>query len=298
MEHDLSGRTFLVTGASSGIGRETARTLAHRGATVALVSRASGTGGEVTQKLRRESGNRELYHFPADLSSASEVRRVAAQFGEQFARLDVLVNNAGGFFRGRQTSVDGLEMTLALNHLSYFLLTHLLLEKLLQGDAPRIVNVASNAERFGNVHFDDLMLTRYGVWKAYAQSKLANLLFSYRLARLLSDTPFTVNALHPGTVATHIGGKLGTLLMKLARPFFKTPEQGAETTLYLATSSEVAGNTGGYYSEKQLTPSSKRSHDQSAQTRLWRVSSELVGLTERERAPLLAAAPEHERTFS
>lgn len=286
MSADLNGRMVLVTGASSGIGLATARGLAHRGATVVMVSRASGSGAAQTEALRRETGNAALYHLSADLSSLSDVRRAAAEFSRTFGHLDVLINNAGGFFPRRQLSPDGLELTFALNHLSPFLLTHLLLEKLLRGDAPRIVNVASRAERFGTLDFGDLALTNYGMWRAYGRSKLANLLFSYELARRLSGTSVTVNALHPGTVATSIGGPLGSLLMKLARPFFKTPSQGAETTLYLATSAEVAGKTGGYYSEAKLERSSAASYDRAAQARLWQISRELVGLSETEEAPL------------
>lgn len=273
------------------------RTLARRGATVVSVSRASGAGSERIRQLREETGNDHLHHFGADFTSLAEVRQVAEAFSAQFGHLDVLINNAGSFFPRRRTTPEGLELTLTVNHLSPFLLTHLLLDKLLQGSAPRIVIVASNAERFGRIHFDDLMLTNYGMWKAYGQSKLANLLFAYRLARLLSTTPITVNALHPGTVATNIGGKLGSLLMRIARPFFLTAEQGAQTALYLATSPEVAGRSGGYYISQKPATSTARSHDQETQTKLWQVSRDLVGLSAAEAAPLTEIVPEQERTL-
>lgn len=294
-----SEQTFLVTGASSGIGRETARALARQGATVVLVSRGSGSGAAVAETLRRESGNDKLHFLAADLSSLAEVCRIAAEFNARFGQLDVLVNNAGAFFSSRTTTADGFETTFALNHLSYFLLTHLLLESLLQSPAPRVINVASAAEAFGKVSFDDLMLSKsYNGWRAYSQSKLANLLFSYQLARVLADTPVTVNALHPGTVATGFGnGNSGpvSLLFRLARPFFKTPAQGAQTAIYLAASPVVVGVSGRYFSDRKPATSSGRSHDREAQARLWRLSRELVGLSEAEAAPLKQVVPAHER---
>ena len=290
--------TFLVTGASSGIGLETVRVFAGQGKAVVMISRGSGSGAEVAETLRRETGNPNLYHLPADLSSLSEVRRAAAEFNERFGRLDVLINNAGAFFGERKTTTDGFEMTFALNHLSYFLLTHLVLEKLLQSPAPRVVNVASRAESFGRIHLDDPMLSRgYSGWKAYGQSKLANVMFTYQLARLLAETPVTVNALHPGTVATGFGsgGGAASRVLKLARPFFKTPAQGAQTVIYLAASPSVAGVSGRYFIDQKPASSSARSHDRAAQGRLWRTTSELVNLGEAEAAPLRSVVPEQER---
>lgn len=292
----MQGRIFLITGGSSGIGWETVRALAKRQATVVGVSRVSGSGAERMRTLQDETGNGELHHLAADFTSLTDVRRVAEEFGAKFTHLDVLINNAGGFFPRRRTTPSGLELTLTVNHLSHFLLTHLLMDKLLRGNAPRIVVVASNAERFGKIHFDDLMLDKYGMWKAYSQSKLANLLFSYRLARLLAPTPITVNALHPGTVATNIGGRLGSVLMKLARPFFITAEEGAQTTLYLATSPEVSGKTGGYYINQKPAVSTRHSHDEGDQVRLWQMSRDLVELTRTEAAPLDHAVLQQERS--
>ncbi len=284
---------MLVTGASSGIGLETVRALAKQGATVVLVSRGSGSGDEVTRTLKGETGNDRLHYLPADLSSLADVRRVAAEFSEQFGRLDVLVNNAGATFSKRKTTTDGFEMTFALNHLSYFLLTHLLAETLLKSPAARVVNVASQAETFGKIYDDPMLTENYGGWKAYSQSKLANLMFTYQLARILADTPVTVNALHPGAVATGFGsGQSGPieLFLKLARPFLKTPVQGAQTAIYLASSPAVAGISGRYYSNEKPMSSSERSHDRAEQEKLWRVSSELVDLTDAEAAPLRNAA--------
>lgn len=289
MNASLAGRTCLVTGASSGIGRETARALAEQGAAVVLVSRASGAGAEVAEALRLELNHPDIHHLGADLTSLSDIRRAAAEFRGRFGTLDVLVNNAGAFFGARQTTADGFETTFALNHLSYFLLTLLLLDPLLESPAPRVVNVASRAESFGRIYFDDAMLERgYGGWRAYAQSKLANVMFSYQLARLLADTPVTVNALHPGTVATGFGARAGAtgFFFKVARPFLKTPAQGAQTSIYLAASSAVAGVSGRYFSDQKPASSSVCSHDREAQARLWALSRELVGLTETEAAPL------------
>ena len=294
-----SHQTALVTGASSGIGLETARALAQRGMKVGLVSRGSGSGEQVTEKLKRETGNPDLHFFPADLSSLSEVRRVAGTVKETFGQLDVLVNNAGALFRERRTTVDGYEKTFALDHLNYFLLTQLLLEALLRSPAPRIVNVASAASNFGKIHFDDLMLSKnYGSFKAYGQAKLANVMFTYQLSRFLEDTPATVNALHPGGVATGFGGgSTVSTLYKVFRPFLKTPAEGAETVVYLATSPEVKGVSGRYFTDKKSVSSSKRSYSVQVQARLWRVSRHLVGLTGAEGAALRKVTPPHEKGF-
>ena len=292
-------QTALVTGASSGIGRETARALARGGMKVGLVSRGSGSGERVTETLKGETGNPDLHFFPADLSSLSDIRRVAGKVKSQFGQLDVLVNNAGAVFRERQTTVDGFEKTFALDHLNYFLLTQLLLEALLKSPAPRIVNVASAASNTGKIHFDDLMLTKnYGGFKAYGQAKLANVMFSYQLSRFLADTPATVNALHPGGVATNFGsGSTAGTLYKVLRPFLKTPAEGAETVVYLATSADVAGVSGKYFTDKKSVSSSRRSYDVQVQARLWRVSRNLVGLTEAEEAALREVTPHHEKGF-
>ncbi|ADI15746.1 short-chain dehydrogenase/reductase SDR [Truepera radiovictrix DSM 17093] len=279
---------MLVTGASSGIGRETARALARAGATVLTVSRPSGEGEALAAQLRQTGA--EVHFFPADLSSLAEVRRVARALRARAPRLDVLVNNAGAFFSERQTTAEGLERTLALNHLSVFLLTHLLLEPLLASPAARVVTVSSQAERLGRVHWDDPMLRRgYNGWKAYSQSKLGNLLFSYELARRLAGTAVSVNALHPGGVATGFGSGnrgVGALLLKLARPLFKSPEEGAKTVIYLAASPEVAGISGRYFADCRPASSSWRSRDPELQARFWRLSEALVGLGDEEAAAL------------
>ncbi len=292
-------QTALVTGASSGIGRETARALAEKGLTVGLVSRGSGSGEQVTESLKRETGNPNLYFYPADLSSLAEMRRVAGEVKKRFNRLDVLVNNAGALFQTRETTVDGFEKTFALDHLNYFLLTQLLMASLLGSPAARIVNVASAASSVGKIHFDDLMLEKnYGSFKAYGQAKLANVMFNYQLSRFLAETPVTVNALHPGGVATGFGGDSAVnTLYKVFRPLLKSPEQGAETVIYLATSPEVAGVSGRYFKDKKPVSSSRRSYDVQVQARLWRVSRQLVHLTEAEGAALREVTPPHQKGF-
>ncbi len=288
----MRDKVCLVTGGSSGIGRATAEALAVRGATVVTVSRGSGSGDEVAAELRKKTGG-DVHFMPADLSSMGETRALAARFKERFKRLDVLVNNAGVFMAKRRETADGFEKTFALNHLAPFLLTHLLLPPLLSASPSRIVVVSSEAERMGKMHFDDLMLHRYGGWKAYGQSKLANLLFTYELARRLEGTGVTVNALHPGFVGTNFGtnnGSFGRLAMRVLKPFTRSPEKGAETAVWLATSLDIEGVTGKYFKDKETLTSADVSYDEGAQRRLWEESARLVGLTREEAQPLKEAA--------
>ena len=291
-EQSMREKVCLVTGGSSGIGRATAEALAVRGATVVTVSRGSGSGDEVAAELRKKTGG-DVQFMPADLSSVGETRSLAARFGERFRRLDVLVNNAGVFMAKRQETEDGFEKTFALNHLAPFLLTHLLLPPLLTAAPSRIVVLSSEAERMGKMHFDDLMLKNYGGWKAYGQSKLANLLFTYELARRLEGTGVTVNALHPGFVGTNFGannGGFASLALKVLKPFTRSPEKGAETAVWLATSLDVEGVTGKYFKDKETLTSKDISYDEGAQRRLWEESARLVDLTKEEAQPLREAA--------
>ncbi len=295
----FSEQIALVTGASSGIGKETARALARQGWSVGLVSRGGGSGAEVTETLKKETGNPNLYYFPADLSSLAEVRRVAGEIRGRFDRLDTLVNNAGALFRTREATLDGFEKTFALDHLNYFLLTQLLLATLLKGPKARIVNVASAAAGVGKIHFDDLMLEKgYGGFKAYGQAKLANIMFTYQLSRFLAGTPITVNALHPGGVATGFGSSSTvSTLYKVMRPFLKTPAQGAETVVYLATSPKVEGVSGQYFTDKKSVRAPRQAYDVQVQARLWRVSRNLAGLSEAEGAALREVTPHHEKGY-
>lgn len=277
----MSGKICLVTGATAGIGLVTARELARQGATVLLVGRNAHKGADTVKQIREQTSNPELDFLQADLSVQQDIRRLALQVQQQ-QRLDVLVNNAGALFLQRQESADGIEMTFALNHLNYFLLTSLLLD-LLKASAPaRIVNVSSAAHEGASINFDDLEgKHRYQGGKAYGQSKLANLLFTYELARRLEGTGVTVNALHPGLVASNFGmnnGWLAQLFKPLVKLVGKSPERGAQTSIYLASSPEVAGVSGKYFVDKQETRSAPASYDVEAARRLWQVSEEMTEL--------------------
>jgi len=278
----MQGKICLVTGATSGIGFATAQALAHQGATVVLVGRNPERTTATVSRIHQETGSPHVEYLIADLSAQAQVRQLAGEFQRRFARLDVLLNNAGAFNARRSLSVDGIEMTLALNHLAYFLLTHLLLDTLKATPSARIVNVSSDAHRKAQFDFADPQgAHRYRGWRAYCQSKLANLLFTYELARRLAGTGVTANAVHPGFVATGFGHNnrgLVALGVWLAQFTALTPEQGAKTLIYLATSPEVAGVTGTYFVKKRSVESSMASYDQAAAQRLWQLSTELTGL--------------------
>lgn len=279
----MHGKVCLITGATAGIGLVTAEALARQGATVVAVARHAERGAALVERLRQTTGKQAVELLLADLSSQEQIRRLAQAFRQRFARLDVLVNNAGAIFTKRQCSVDHIEMTLALNHLGYFLLTHLLLDTL-QASAPaRIINVASDAHRNAHIDFDDLQgERRYSGWRAYCQSKLANILFTYALATRLHGSGVTVNALHPGFVATNFGNNNGGLFGWLIR-LFKigaiSPERGAQTMIYLATAPAVAGHTGAYFVRKRPVRSSSVSYHQEDAERLWQLSAAMTGVS-------------------
>jgi len=278
----MQGKTCLVTGATGGIGLVTALELARQGARVVLVGRSRERCLEVVEGIRQQTGNTSVDFIVADLSSLEQIRRTAGEFTARHNRLDVLVNNVGAFFWKRQESVDGIEMTLALNHLSYFLLTNLLLDVLKASAPARVVNVSSDAHRGVQMNFDDLQSKRrYTGFRVYAQSKLANVLFTYELARRLEGSGVTANALHPGFVATNFAknnGFLFRLFMPLAQLSAISPEEGARTSIYLASSPEVEGVTGKYFVRERAVPSSPESYDEQNSRRLWDVSLELTGL--------------------
>lgn len=286
----MQGKVAVVTGASSGIGREMARGLAERGARVLAISRGDGAGARVVEELRTATGNEAVEFVPADLSSMAQVRDVAERVRGREDRIDLLLNNAGAYFARRQTTVDGYEITFALNHLAPFLLTHLLLEPLLAADGARVVTTASEASRAARFRLDDPMLERgYSGWAAYGQSKLANLAFTTALARRLQGAPVTANAFHPGFVDSGFG-QGSTLMNRMvslaARLFARTPEKGAETGLFLAVSPEVADVSGAYYADrKPITPKAP-ARDTATTERLWEISEQLVGLTDEEKRPL------------
>ncbi|MBU0703039.1 MAG: SDR family oxidoreductase [Chloroflexi bacterium] len=281
----MKDRICMVTGATSGIGEAAARTLAQMGATVIAVGRDPVRGAAALERIRSASGSAAVELMLADLSSLKDIRQLAQQFTSRYQRLHVLVNNAGALFTARQQSADGIEMTFALNHLNYFLLTNLLLDTLKASAPTRIVNVGASAHQFARqaAGFDDLQGQRkYSGWGAYGQSKLCNLLFTYELARRLDGTGVTVNALHPGIVATNFGmsgGGLMPLFNRLMSVAMLRPEQGAQTVVYLAASPEVEGVSGKYFVKQKAVRSSKASYDPSAAERLWQVSAAMCGLS-------------------
>jgi NAD(P)-dependent dehydrogenase (short-subunit alcohol dehydrogenase family) len=282
-EHQLAGKTCLITGATSGIGRVTAVELAKMGAELFLTYRDKARADETVAEIRSRTGNEKVHLLEVDLGSQQQIRRAAAEFLATGKLLHVLVNNAGLGNTSRMVTEDGIEMVFAVNHLAYFLLTMLLLERIKQSAPARIVNVASEAHRFGTINFDDLGgERRYRTLGAYGQSKLANILFTYELARRLARTGVTVNCLHPGGIASGLwtnNGPVARFVMKAGRLFLKTPEQGAQTTIYLATSPSVEGITGKYFSNCKEKTSNKESYDLGVARRLWDVSAQMTGIS-------------------
>lgn len=282
----MDGKVALVTGATNGIGKVTALELAKLGAAVVLAGRNRDKSQATVDEIKERSGNPNVEALVADLSVMSEVRRLADEFKAKHDRLHVLVNNAGGVFPQRRMTDDGYEMTFALNHLNYFLLTNLLLDVLKASAPARIVNVSSDAHRAGRMRFDDLNAEKkYGIggWTAYSQSKLANVLFTYELARRLDGSGVTANVLHPGFVATGFGRSSAGLMnrvMGLLHRFALTPEEGARTTVYLASSPEVEGISGKYFEKSKAVPSSRASYDEESQRRLWAISEQMTGLAD------------------
>ena len=285
MDNAMVGRTVLVTGGTGGIGKATALTLVAMGARVAITGRDQARAEVAAREIQAAHHGGEVVAFGADLSSQSEVRRLADEVQRVLPRLDVLVNNVGGYWNSRHVTVDGLEYTFALNHLAPFLLTNLLVDLLSRSAPARVVTVASNAQAQGHIDFDDLQSERsYSGARAYNQSKLANVLFSYELARRLGTRGVTANVLHPGVVNTSFGGAdpaaVQRWLVPFLRPFMKSPSDGAATSVYLASAPEIEGVTGRFFAERKPRKSSPRSYDQATATRLWRVSAELVGLAD------------------
>lgn len=279
----ISGKTVLITGATAGIGRITARELAAAGARILLVARAREKAEATREWIRAQTGNALVEPIIADLSSLEGVRSVARTINSSAAGVDVLVNNVGAVFTRRVESVDGIEMTFALNHLAPFLLTNLLLDALKRRAPSRVVTVSSDAHRGATMDFDDLEgRRRYRGWTAYGRSKLANLLFTYELARRLDGSGITANALHPGFVASEFGKNNGGFMraaMSIAQRLGGiTVEEGARTSVYLAASGEVQGVTGKYFEKCRQQESSAASHDRDSMSRLWEISEKMTGL--------------------
>jgi NAD(P)-dependent dehydrogenase (short-subunit alcohol dehydrogenase family) len=279
----MTDRLCLVTGATAGIGRVTAHALAAMGAEVVVAGRNPPKAEATVRQIVAETGNPHVHFLIADFSVPSTIREMARQFRQQFDRLDVLVNNAGGFYPRRRETADGIEMTFAVNHLGPFLLTNLVLDVMVESAPARIVNVSSAAHRMGTLDFDDLGFRRgYSGMKAYGRSKLANVLFTYELARRLEGTGVTVNALHPGHVATDIWRSNFPLIGWLVKPLMQLVAvgegEGAQTSIYLACSAEVEGVTGQYLVNQQPVNSSAESYAVQVAQRLWDTSASIVGL--------------------
>lgn len=278
----MSGRVCMVTGANSGIGKETAKKLAEMGATVVMVCRSKERGESAMAEVKGR-GNTKVELLLADFASLDSVRSLAREFVQAHDSLHVLVNNAGVARVRRSTTSDGLETTFQVDYLSHFLLTNLLLGALKRGAPSRIVNVSSASHYGGHLRFDDLNVVRgYSVMKAYSQAKLAQVLFTFELSRRLQGTGVTVNCLHPGAVATNIwGSAMGpfAFLGKVNRLFLIPPEKGAETPVYLASSPEAEGVTGKYFDNKLPKESSAESQDLALARRLWEESEKMADLS-------------------
>ena len=284
MKENMNGKICLVTGGTNGIGRATAQALAQMGGTVVIVGRDAQKTSRVVEEIRVASGNKNVDSLLADLSSQKQVRRLANEFKNKYSRLHVLLNNAGAVFMKRQLSVDGIEMTFAVNHLASFLLTDLLLD-ILKASAPaRIINVSSNVHASGKIEFDNLQGERDYSPKAYDNSKLANILFTMELARRLEGTGVTVNALYPGFVATGFAKNNGRVIAALVSVFAplvaRSPAKGAETSIYLASSPGVADVTGEYFHDSHAIPAAPHATDRVIARKLWDVSAKMVHLAD------------------
>lgn len=278
----MTGKTCLVTGANSGIGRAIAQGLAARGSRVLMVARSRERGEAARSRLSSLTKNPNIELLVCDLASQRQVRDLAATVIERYDRLDVLVNNAGVILNERTLTEDGLETTFAVNHLAPFLLTNLVLDRMKESAPSRIVTVASGVHHGGVIDFDDPSAERgYSPWKAYSQSKLANILFTRELARRLRGTVVTANCLHPGMVRTGFcreGPDSFFFRNWFGRLLLLSPKKGADTAIWLATSPELTGASGGYYKKRQLVDPSRTARDQETANRLWQLSERLTGL--------------------
>jgi NAD(P)-dependent dehydrogenase (short-subunit alcohol dehydrogenase family) len=276
----VTEKRVIISGASSGIGKQTAIELAKRGAHVVMVCRSRERGEAAREDIRAASGSETIDLMLCDMAGLGSIRAFADEYHAKYDRLDVLVNNAGAMFGKRELTADGYEMTFAVNHLAYFLVTNLLLDVLRASAPARIVSVASAGHRMGWLDFDNLQGEKmYQRYVAYGTSKLCNIMFTYELARRLEGTGVTANCLHPGAVGSNFGAGSGALfesIMKLGKPLLMSSEDGARTSIYLASSPDVDGVTGKYFTKCKPVRSSRKSYDRAAQARLWELSEALT----------------------
>ena len=278
----MGGKTALVTGGTSGIGKASAVAFAAMGANVVIVGRNPERGEAALRDIKGQSHSDSVELMLADLSVQDEVRRMADEFLRRHDRLDVLANNAGLVQSRRTETADGMETTLATNHLAPFLLTNLLLHRLKESVPSRVITVSSEAERMGNIDFDDIQSRqKYRGFPVYGMTKLANIMFTNELAERLKGTSVTANCLHPGAVGTNFGKNNAgpmALFFRLAKPFMRTPERGADTLIWLASSADVDGVSGKYFSDRKEIEAKEIAYDPSARRRLWEISEELTDL--------------------
>jgi NAD(P)-dependent dehydrogenase (short-subunit alcohol dehydrogenase family) len=276
----MEGKTCIITGANSGIGKVTAIELAKMNATLVLLCRDKERGESAQKEIIELTGNNNVDLILCDLSSQKEIRNFVAEFKRKYQDLHVLINNAGVMLSKKTQSVDGFEMNFAVNHLAPFLLTNLLLDMLKKSAPSRIVNVGSAAHRMGKIDFEDLQREnkKGRLMGLYGSSKLAMTLVSYELSRKLEGSNVTINVLHPGLINTNLGRDRSSTSQGFARKFFKTPEAGAETSIFLASSPEVEGITGKYYAKKKEKPSSKESYNEEYAKKLWEISKKMTNL--------------------
>jgi NAD(P)-dependent dehydrogenase (short-subunit alcohol dehydrogenase family) len=277
----MKDKTIVATGATSGIGEAAVLALAGLGARIVIVARDETRGRATMQKIEAKAPGLDHRLHLADLSSIAETRKVGAAIAANEPRIDVLINNAGALFSNRRVTSEGLEFTFALNHMSYFVLTEALRERVIASAPARIISTSSTAHQGAKLDFNDLQSAKgYGGLKVYGRSKLANILFTRELARRLAGTSVTANCLHPGVVATRFGessGGFAGLLIPFLRPFFISPDAGADTIIYLASSPDVVGMTGGYFVKRKLVEPSAAARDDTAAKRLWTESEKLAG---------------------
>lgn len=276
----MKGKICVVTGANSGIGKATAIGLAEMNATIVMVCRDKERGEQAQKEIIELTGNKNVDLMLCDLSSLEAIRRFATEFKNRYQKLDVLINNAGVMKKQGVLSVDGFEMNFAVNHLAPFLLTNLLLDILKKSAPSRIINVSSAAHKMAKLDFDDLQCEdkKLRLMRIYGNSKLALMLFSYELSRRLEGTMVTVNTVHPGMIGTNLGRDMGKFSQAFGKRFFKTPGEGAETSIYLASSPEVEGITGKYYIKKQQKESSKKCYNEEDAKKIWEMSVEMTKL--------------------